>query len=115
MPIASLHMGQRRMSRFAADGSDPNLRIIPRTRFGLPSASSSIVCDNKLNALKKDGEPSREFARQECAAQGVALKGAHERFGTKNRYLPIIGFVPRALFYNPNPYNSYETDQWRVE
>jgi hypothetical protein len=48
-------------------------------------------------------------------SSGVALKGAHERFGTKNRYLPIIGFVPRALFYNPNPYNSYETDQWRVE
>jgi hypothetical protein len=58
------------MSRFTADGWDPNLRIIPIARFGLPSASSSIVCDNKLNAPKKDGERSREFARQERAAQG---------------------------------------------
>ena len=33
MPMASLHMGQRRMSRFAADGWEPNLRITPRTRW----------------------------------------------------------------------------------
>src|SRR6185295_2063703 len=32
MPMASLHIGQRRMSRFAADGWEPNLRITLRTR-----------------------------------------------------------------------------------
>jgi len=31
MPMTSLHIGQRRMSRFAAEGWEPNLRITPRT------------------------------------------------------------------------------------
>jgi hypothetical protein len=54
MPMASLHIGQRRMSRFAADGWEPNLRITPRTKVGLPSHVPYIF-HNKLHTPKKDG------------------------------------------------------------
>ena len=83
MPIASLHMGQRRMSRFAADEMGPNLRIIPRTRFGLPSGSSSIVFDNKLNAPKKDAELCAGICATGTRSTRAALKNANEQVGTK--------------------------------
>jgi hypothetical protein len=54
MPMTSLHIGQRRMSRFAADRWEPILRITPRTGSDCRAMSSTFF-DNKLLAPKKDG------------------------------------------------------------
>lgn len=69
MPMACLHMGQRRISRFAADVWEPNLRIKPRTAPGLRAALSIFLITN-CTVRKKMAKFVGELRDQERAALG---------------------------------------------
>ena len=95
------------MSRFAADGWEPNLRITPRTRSDCRAMFPIFFITNCIRRKKMAKLVERNYVTGDRTAH-PGVERRTERAEATRRYFPTSDSVLRTRVYNPNRCNSYE-------